>query len=886
MIWEIISTYAGGGCTGIGLLSFTGKIMSMKDFDIGKALGLTFNKRAPKEWAQDYVEETKVTNGVVVREDSKGQLHYIKILEFNAVNFIIMSPDEQDALVGKYMSYLRVLPDKFHIKIVTTQTNIDEYIAAARNALQEEINENCRHLIGNYINYLILEASPQTSRKHYYYIFEYEPPSWGEAAKTEEDIINALNKKTQEVIDCFASLGNEVLVSQGEDPDVTLANLIYNHYNRYLCEYETFKDRAHRIAGDTRKINRLTDADPMPDADFKTLFAPKNIDFNESPDYVLINGIYKSHFFIPGSSIPKMVYTNGGWLSNIADFGEDFDLDIYFAKQDKAQKLSKLRGKLSSSSYEAEHTDAESMSAAEKYGAYSDAMYLKDALTEGEEEVYEMSILISCYAARLSDLKQLKDIIKKSAQTMNISILECKRFQEDAFFSTGFGVTPTSKIYNLTHRNLTSSAVAATYPFTAFLLRDPEGISLGYNMANSSLIMLDPFDKHYSNANFCIYGAPGRGKSFALMTITSRLRCLGIQQFILAPEKQHEFIPICNEFGGEFIDISPSSKQRINLFEIRPKDSPELALIGDGSYAEKSWLIEKVETIKIFMGYLIPDLTLAEKVRIETIALNMYGKFGITEDNSSIFENGRNGKIRKMPIMSDFYREIVNAKLRPDIATILSQFITGAARSMNGQTNVDLDNKYLVFGLENIKGDLLAPSMFIILDFVWGKSREDRTKKKMIAIDELWKLLDERNPLTGEFVVEIFKLIRGYGGGAMCATQSVVDLFRGGSNFGNTILSCANSKILLGMERKDLTLIAEELGLSSTEISSITSYRKGQSLLCAGSNHIPVQIEASERERELFETERSANARKLEEARARIMAERQAENGQLTKDTL
>lgn len=862
--------------------------MAVNGFDIGKEFGITLNRRRQKEWTQDYVEEIKLKKGVIIKEDQRGLKHYVKVLEFKAVNFVVMSPEEQDLLVARYMSSLRVLPSKFHIKILTTQTNIDEYIAAARKALEEETNERCRGMIGNYINYLVREASPQTFRKHYFYIFEYEPPLYGDPARTEEEVIESLNKKSAEVVESFRSLGNDLVVSPVEDPDVVNANLIYEHYNRIFCKKETFKDRSHRIVDDIRKINGLSEDDPLPDVDFKTLFAPKNIDFNESPDYILINGIYKSHFFIPGSSIPSNVYTSGGWLTAIANLGEDFDLDLYFQKGDSARKLSKLRGKLQSSTYEAEHTDAESMSANEKYGAYTDAMYLKDALTSNGEDIYEMSVLLSTFATRLSELKERKEFIKKRSLELNLNILECKRFQEDAFYSTGFGVDLTPKMYNLTHRNLTSSAVAATYPFTAFLLRDPEGISLGYNLSNRSLIMLDPFDKHYSNANFCLYGAPGRGKSFALMTITSRLRCHGIQQFILAPEKQHEFIPICNEFGGEFIDISPASKQRINLFDIRPKDSPELSLIGDGSYVEKSWLIEKIEAIKMFMHYLIPDLTLAEKVQIETIALKMYADFGITEDNNSIYAGDGTGKLKTMPIMSDFYDRIRSSEgLRPDITTILSQFISGAARSMNGQTNVDLDNKYLVFGLENIKGDLLAPSMFIILDYVWGKCREDRTKKKMIAIDELWKLLDERNPLTGEFVVEIFKLIRGYGGGAMCATQSVVDLFRGGSDFGNTILSCANSKILLGMERKDLTLIAGELGLTASEISNITSYRKGQCLLCAGSNHIPVQISASKAEADLFETERSANARKLELAKAKIAEERKAAtNGQTTENTL
>lgn len=844
---------------------------------IEKEIGLTLNSRKTKEWSQDYVEESKIKDGVVVREDQHGKTHYVKILEFSAVNFIIMSPDEQDLLVERYMNSLRTLPGKFHIKVITTQTNIDEYISAARKALQDESNESCREMIGNYINHLVREASPQTFRKHYYYIFEYETALYEEPATTETAIIEALNRKTRDVINSFKALGNEVVVTPGVDPDVSLANLIYNSYNKFICHTETFKERTRRITDDIRKVNRLSDSDPLPDVDFKTLFAPKNIDFNESPDYMLIGGMYRTHFFVPGPSVPNTVLTSGGWLTDLSNFGEDFELDLFFQKGDSSQKLKSLRGKLQNKAYEVERTSEESMTASEKMGAYSDAMYLKDALTSNGEDIYEMCVMISTSCSTLSELKERRAYVKKRSLEMDVPILECKRFQEEAFFSTGFGVDITPKMFNLTHRNLTSSAVAATYPFTAFLLRDPEGIALGYNMSNRSLIMLDPFDKNYSNANFCIYGAPGRGKTFALMTITSRLRCHGIQQFILAPEKQHEFIPLCHAFGGEFVDISPASKQRINLFDIRPKDNPELSLIGDGQYVEKSWLIEKIESIKMFCNYLIPDLTLAEKVQIEKIALHLYEEFGINENNNSIYVNGNGGEIKRMPIMADFYRLVsTDDKLRPDISTILSQFITGAARSMNGQTNVDLDNKYLVFGLENIKGDLLAPSMFIILEYVWGKCREDRTKKKMVAIDELWKLLDERNPLTGEFVVEIFKLIRGYGGGAMCATQSVVDLFRGGSNFGNTILSCANSKILLGMERKDLTLIASELGLSGTEISNITSYRKGQCLLCAGSNHIPVQISASQKEAELFETERSANAKKLEEAKARIKAEREA----------
>lgn len=837
----------------------------MERIDLGRDLGLTFNRRKPKEWTQDYVEETKIIKGVVIREDQRGRKHYTKIFEISAVNFMIMSQDEQERLIYSYIRLLRTGPANFHIKIVTTRTNIEEYVAAAIEACRNEQNESCRQEITHYINYLTREASNQTFRKHYYYIFEYEPPQYGKPANTEEEVIAAVNKKAREVKDAFNSIGSKVVLKEAADEDVSLAELLYNSYNRRICRTEPFKSRVRRITDDIRRINKMEEYDELPDVDFKTILAPKSIDFNESPTYMVIGGLYKSHFYIPGYSIPHYVTTDAGWLTELANLGEGFDIDLYFYKGDSAQKLESIANQLKFKRSDLDSTDAEDMNADEVMGKYNDTMFMKSALGAGGEEIYDMCVLISTYAHTLQELAERRDFIRRRGIELGISIRECIRFQEDAFFSTGFNVHITPKMFNLARRNITTSGVAATFPFTAFVLRDTDGIALGYNRNNMSLIMMDLFAPHYSNANLCIYGASGRGKTYALMIFTSRMRFQNIQQFILAPDKQHEFIKPCIAFGGEFIDISPSSSQRINLFDIRPKVNPELSLLGT-SYVEKSWLIEKVDAIKIFCSYLIRDLSIAEKVIIENIALDMYREFGISEDNDSIFADESRKTLKEMPVMSDFYERVkASGELRPDIATILSQFVVGAARSMNGHTNVDLDNKYIVFGLENIKGDLLAPSMFIILDYVWGKCREDRTKKKMISIDEGWKLLDNRNPLVGEFVQEIFKVIRGYGGGALFATQSIVDLFRDGSNFGNAILSCSHSKVILGMEQKDLSLLKEELGLSPTEASSIIGAGEGEALLCAGFNHIPIKISASEEEHRLFTTKRSELEKMLAE---------------------
>ena len=843
----------------------------MQKFDLGRDLGITIARRKPREWTQDFVPVKRVQNGVVVIEDDRGKTRFIKILEINAVNFAIMAPEEQDRLIMTYMRQLRTGPDSFQIKIVTKRSNIEEYIAAAKKALSEEQDINCKTMIVNYINYLSREASAQTFKKHYYYIFEYEPPAYGKGASSESEAIAALNRKADEIISNFKSLGNKVKITRPEEQDWELCNILYDYYNRKICSYENFESRLDRIEHDVKAINGIPQDEEAPDdSDFKSILAPKSIDFNESPNYMVIDGQYRCHYFAPGRNIPSYINTAGGWLTELTSFGEGFDVDLFFKKVDSAQKLNSIRNSLKFKRNDMEQTTAEDMNADEVMEGYSSAMFMKTALKSGGEEIYEMSVMMTTHADTLEELLDRKEFIKKRSIEMDMPLWECKRFQEEAFSSTGFFLDLSPKLFNLTHRNITSSGVAACYPYTAFSLADPEGIAVGYHRENKSLIMVDPFATHYANANISLYGSSGQGKTFTLMTLTSRMRFQGVQQYILSPDKQDEFRRICSAIGGVFVDISPSSTQRINLFEISPMESPERSLLGGDSYIEKSWLVDKIDSIKIWCNYLIKDLTYAEKVTIGRVLTELYADFGITEDNSSVYEDPVKKTVKRMPIMSDFYERIRREKgLRPDIGIILSQFVTGEAKSLNGHTNVDLNNKYIVFGLENIKGELLAPSMFIILDYVWGKCRERKTEKKMISIDEGWKLLDPKNPLVGEFVQEIFKIIRGYGGGAIFATQSIVDLFRDGSNFGNAILSCSHSKIILGMEQKDLKLITGELGLSATESAQIMGSEPGEALMCAGANHIPVKIQASDLEYKLFTTRRSDLAEIIKESQAR-----------------
>lgn len=196
------------------------------------------------------------------------------------------------------------------------------------------------------------------------------------------------------------------------------------------------------------------------------------------------------------------------------------------------------------------------------------------------------------------------------------------------------------------------------------------------------------------------------------------------------------------------------------------------------------------------------------------------------------------------------------------MGNILNRLVNGSAKTFNQHTNVQLDNLYTVLDISELTGELLPVGMFVALDYVWDKAKEDRTKEKAIFIDEAWELIgddDTNNPnntkaLAGEWVQEIFKIIRGYGGAAIAATQDIGDLDR--SRFGKGILNVAKTKIILNLENDEAQRVQHILHLSDAEIMSITRFERGQGLISTNSNHITVSFKASPLEKQLITTDR------------------------------
>ena len=835
------------------------------DLDIGRDLGLSFNKSKMPEWTQDLIAERTVKDGIVVYIDQKGKKRFVKILEIVALNFPIMSATEQDNCILSYADLLKGMESSFHIKVITTFSNIDDYVAKARESYYNEKDPSCKSMIARYINYLQNEGGLDTYRKHYYFIFELEAEEL-RGVKSEEEIIAKLKRKSESVSSAFRSMGNEVLLDTEKD-NGRISEILYYYYNRRTSKDEVYNDRVERVKLDREKVKTILPGSDIP-FDFRNLIAPKSIDFNESPSYMVIDGMYRSHFFVRGSSMPSYMITQNGWLAGIINFGYGFDVDMYFIKSDISKKDAAIKTTMKIANYKMQNTSPSQDNYEEVQESAASANWYRSAIRGGHQTPYDIVVLITVWASTLEELEFRKTEMKKAARQLDVVLYECKRYQEEAFYSTGYTMDLRPKLMNVGKRNLTSDGVAAAYPFTSFNLADKNGIALGYNRDNSSIVMYDPFDSGYNNANIFTVGGSGSGKTYAMMLIASRMRYLGIQNFIFAPEKQEEYGRLCDAMGGEYIDFSSTSKKRINPLEIRPLSSPIAAFLGGESYEEKSWVVDKVENMLSLLNHLIRDLSQAENAQLEIILVRLYERFGMTEDNNSIYEDEAHTRLKKMPILADLYNDVRKAvergELRREIALILYKFIDGACRNLNGQTNVDLDNKFIVFGIEHVKEDMLASTMFILMNLVWDRVRQDRTERKMIHFEEGWKLLENDNDEVGKFVKKVYKLIRGFGGGANFATQEVGDIVR--SKHGSAIIANSHCKIVLGMEKSQVDSIAGLLGLSDKETIKVARQKKGKALFCAGFNHIPIQIKSFDREHEVFTTdanELSAQAQQI-----------------------
>ena len=653
--------------------------------------------------------------------------------------------------------------------------------------------------------------------------------------------------------------GNNIL--QPKDSDEATAEILYMFFNRRSCVEEPFHSRVDRIVLDTMAAkNKVIGIDPVPHIRMAHFIAPRGIDLTHR-NYIIMDGLYYSFLYIKGNGYPNKV--RAGWMSSLINAGEGIDVDVFLRRENRSKTIDKVAQRIRLNRTKLKSMQDTSTDYEELAGSIQAGYFIKQGIANYNEDLFYMSVFVTVSARTYEELMWRKQQMTDMLKSMDMYVSDCSFQQEDALRTVMPFLQISLKLEKKSKRNVLTSGAASTYMFTSFEMSDDTGVLLGINRHNNSLCIVDLFDtKKNKNANLNLLGTSGAGKTFTMQLLALRMRMRGIQCYIIAPIKGHEFRRACNRIGGQFIKIAPGSPHCINIMEIRHTISPEMELIDELDYSEMdSLLAQKIQQLMIFFSLLIPDMTNEEEQMLDEALIRTYGKFGITHDNDSVYED-RNAvppKMKAMPILGDLHEELQKNEMTKRIAIIVSRFVTGSAQSFNQQTNVDLSNKYIVLDLSELKGKLLPVGMMIALDYVWDKIKSDRTKKKAIMIDEIWQLIGAgSNRMAAEFCLEIFKVIRGFGGAAISATQDLSDFFGlEDGRYGRAIINNSKNKIILNLEPDEAEFVRDTLKLTKTEIRSITRFERGEALICSNNSKVPVIIKASKEEQEMITTDRA-----------------------------
>ena len=794
--------------------------------------------RQIKNQAQAFIPVEDIRGGMLITRDKR----YIKIVEILPINFLLRSADEQRDIILSFAELLRIAPVKLQFKSNANRADIGKFLARVQEDMEREENQSCRETDEDYIKHIQETATQNAMSRRFFVIFEYENP-FPAHNPSEADIRFALESAVTTIRSYLSRCGNQIAEFENEADEneflLGVFDSLMGHYNTNGITLDDKISRAFKWRLEGKNTSEMCTADYI---------SPDSIDLRAGK-YIVVDGVYHSYLYIPSGGFKTLV--GAAWLSPLVNAGEAIDVDLFLHKlpADRMQQQVSRNLRLNKAKI------SEVSSTSVDYNKLGDIMesgyYLQRGLNDGQEFFYA-NVLITIKAFSKKDLENRVSEVQKLMTAKQIMLRTCSYMQEAAFVSTLPLARLDPKLYKLGRRNMLTNTAASTYMFTAFEICDDKGVLVGTNDHNNSLVILDLFNsRKYKNPHMTIMGTSGSGKSFTLQILATRLRRKHVHTYIIAPIKGHEFIRSTRSVGGQFIRLSPGSKHCINIMEIRPVDN-RAAIMIDGEAEQQSYLSMKIDNLLIFFSILMPEMTNFEEQILDEALIKTYARFGITNDNSTLVSSDNPERFKAMPVLGDLYDVLKDNPRAERISIILNRFVNGSASAFNQQTNVDLSNPYTVIDLTHLKKKLLSAGMFIALDLIWDRAKQNRIEQKAIIIDEVWQLIGaDSNKLAAEFVVEIAKIGRAYNCSAIFATQDIQDFFAlEDGRYGKAIINNSKTKLILNLEPQEAEKAGEVLNLTETEIHKIKNFERGYGLLSSNGNNIAVRMRSSEAELE------------------------------------
>ena len=536
-------------------------------------------------------------------------------------------------------------------------------------------------------------------------------------------------------------------------------------------------------------------------------------------------------------------------LKTLIDSNINLNISIFYEKQDTYKTIKQLTYNIGNVGVDVHSNNSNKQDSELAYYAYDDARYIRKEIQINNEELYFLYIYVNIFSNNKNEIEYLLNKVEGILQSQGMQTRRAYFREEAAYLSCLPLMINKEEVKEVSKRNILTNGILATYPFISSSIYDEEGIYIGKNIYNKSLIFIDRYDKEkYKNANMCVFGTSGAGKSYFLKLNILRYRIHNIEQYIIDSER--EYTNICNKLDGVLLKIGTTSDTYINILDIREESLEE----------ERGFLASKISKLIGFFNLIFGELDEKEKAILEEKLIELYKNKGITFDDDSLYFVDENGKKTfknnyMMPILEDFYN-LLNENDETKIFKIkLIPFVKGSLKFFNNYTNIKINNKLIIADIYELGEENFKYGMYLFTELFWDKIKKDRKIKKAIYIDEIWRLIGvTSNKEVASFIYKIFKTIRKYGGSAVAATQDISDLFGLEDGiFGKSILNNSSIKSFFALEEENIKILKQYTNISDKEAIDIKSLRRGECLMMVGEDHILAQIDSADYEKNIIE---------------------------------
>ena len=534
-------------------------------------------------------------------------------------------------------------------------------------------------------------------------------------------------------------------------------------------------------------------------------------------------------------------------LKTLIETNINMNVSIFYEKQDQYQTIKDLTYHIGNVGVDINSNNQNRQDIDLAVYTYNDAKYIRKEMQVNNEDLYFLYIYLDIYSESIKELEYYLEKIEGIMQSRGLITKRANFRQEQVYKSCLPLMENNIDIKKSARRNILTSGLLSTYPFISASIFDENGIYIGKNIYNNSLIFIDRYNtEKYKNANMCIFGTSGSGKSFFTKLLILRYRLLGIEQYVIDPER--EYTKIAKSLQGTEIKIGPASKTYVNIMDIREES------LEDG---ENGYLATKISKLIGFFNLIFGELNEEEKALLEEKLIETYKLKNIDFNDESLYDlNLKKFKTSKdMPLLEDLYKIFEKDKRTKKFQIKLIPFVKGSLNFFNKYTNIELNNKLIIADVYELGEDNLKYGMYLFTDLFWDKIKINRKNKKAIYLDEIWRLIGvTSNKEVASFIYKIFKTIRKYGGSGVAITQDISDLFSlENGTYGKSILNNSSIKTFFYLEEENIKILSENIFLSEKEKIEIKSLKRGENLMLVGDEHILVKVDSSDKEKELIE---------------------------------